>query len=514
MSFACVVDDSARSNCLNLIDDPWIPVRADDGGGPFNLITYRKLLCEAGTWRVSLPRDDLELACIQLLVSMTQVMFQPGDDDVLEDRLESPLKESVFDVGIAPFRDWFDLDHPTQPFMQTRGVASKEATPIQKLLIGLPEGNNHCFFNETGEVTALSAPIAAIALFHQATNCPNFGGGFKGSLRGIAPITTLVDGANLREQVWRNVLTLERTRKALPWTRDLPDDRPTWVDPIKAGQTLYPNQIGLLRGLFWQPTHVELITTTKTGPCDLLGIDAGTRYSGFRKEKFNFTLDGTWPHPHGAMSILIKKGQSETKFASFTTTAPAWTRLTELVVSKNEDKGEGNRPAPAIGQARALDIHPLHLLVGGYRNKQASVVERRHELIELGEGWDDEDGRLEDLVNIGLAAKKALRGKLFFAAQGHKDKGLPGIGAPIHETGERLFYARTEERILATFSDSATFAEWQQHLDTYAADLATECEAIFNELTDPYAMKPELIPIIAWARRSLTADLKKLKEGK
>jgi CRISPR system Cascade subunit CasA len=499
---------------LNLLDDPWIPVRADDGSGPFSLITYRKMLCEAGTWRVSLPRDDLELACIQLLVSMTQVLFQPGDDDMLEDQLESPLKESVFDVGIAPCRDWFDLDHPTQPFMQTRGVASKEITPIQKLLIGLPEGNNHCFFNQTGEVTALSAPIAAIALFHQATNCPSFGGGFKGSLRGIAPITTLVDGANLREQVWRNVLTLERTLKELPWTRDLSDEQPTWIDPIKAGQTIYPHQIGLLRGLFWQPAHVELIPTPETGPCDLLGIDAGPRYTGFRKEKFNFTLDGTWPHPHGAMSISIKKGQSETKFASFTTTAPAWTRLTELVVRKNADRGEGNRPALAIGQARALDIYTLHLLVGGYRNKQASVLERRHELIELGDGWDNEVGRLEDLVDIGNRARDILFHKLMFAAMGHKEKKLPGIGAPIQKTGERLFYARTEERIIATFSDSATFSEWQQHLDTYAADLAAECVAIFNELTDPYTMKPELIPIIAWAGRSLIADLRKLKEGK
>ncbi|ADC61602.1 hypothetical protein Alvin_0653 [Allochromatium vinosum DSM 180] len=32
-------------------------------------------------------------------------------------------------------------------------------------------------------------------------------------------------------------------------------------------------------------------------------------------------------------------------------------------------------------------------------------------------------------------------------------------------------------------------------------------------MTEPYTMKPELIPIIAWARRSLNADLKKLKES-
>lgn len=499
---------------MNLLEAPWIPVRDEDGSGCFRLLTYRELLCQRGKWRVSLPRDDLELACIQLLICMTQVMFQPEDDDELEEWHDAPLNEKDFDAGVASYLDWFDLNHPMYPFMQARGVSAKEVTPIQKLLIGLPEGNNHCFFNEVGEVGRLSGPAAAIALFHQASNCPSFGGGFKGGLRGGAPITTLVDGPGLREQVWRNVLTRGRIEKDLPWTRDLLDNQPTWVDPIKAGEVVYPHQVGLFRGLFWQPTRVELIEDTDGGACDILGIDAGRFYRGLRKEKFNFRFDGTWPHPHGALQVSVKKGKREAKFASFTTSAPAWTRLAEMVVRRSPETGEGNRPALAIGQAQALYFVPLRLLIGGYRNKQASVLERRHELIELGEGWDEEEGRLEDLVKIGLAAKKALRGKLYFAAQGHKDKGLQGIGAAIHELGERRFYARTEERILATFSDSGTFSDWQRRLDGYVAALARECEAIFNELTEPYAMKPELIPIIAWARRSLTADLKKLKEGK
>jgi CRISPR system Cascade subunit CasA len=498
---------------MNLLADSWIPVRADDGSGSFNLLTYRELLCEPGTWRVSLPRDDLELACIQLLVCMTQVMFLPADDDTLQDRLDAPLTEAEYKAGIVPCLDWFDLDHPTQPFMQTRGVASKEPTPIQKLLIGLPEGTNHCLFNDPGEVAALSAPVAAIALFHQASNCPSFGGGFKGSLRGGAPITTLVDGPSLREQVWRNCLTAERVRTILgpDWVHDLTRDRPTWVDPIKAGQTIHPHEIGLARGLFWQPAHVELIAEPEAGPCDLLGRDAGPRYSGFRKEKFNFTLNGTWPHPHGAMSMVLKKGEQEIKFASFTTNAPAWTRLAELVVQKAAMKGEGRRPAPAIGQVKHLGIGRLHLLVGGYRNNKASVIERRHELIVLGDGWDDEEGRLEALVNIGIEAQDALNKNLSRAAHGNRKKKLQGIGVPIQRSGDRFFYARTEARILDTFSDSATFAQWKVHLADFAGDLATECEAIFTELTNPYAMKPELIPIIAWARRSLNADLKKLK---
>jgi len=101
-------------------------------------------------------------------------------------------------------------------------------------------------------------------------------------------------------------------------------------------------------------------------------------------------------------------------------------------------------------QTEGLGIRPLHLLVGSYRNKQASVLERHHELISLAAGWDDDKGRLEELVRLGLAAKKALRGKLYLVVQGNQDKGLQGIAAPIHETGEKLFYARTENLILDT----------------------------------------------------------------
>ena len=503
---------------MDLLEAPWIPVRADGGSGAFQLLSYQKLLCEEGAWRISLPRDDLELATIQLLVCMTQIMFLPGDEDVLLERQDTPLTAAEFADGIAPCRDWFDLDHPTQPFMQTRGVVAKEVTPIQKLLIGLPEGTNHAFFNEPGEVGALSAPIAAIALFHQATNCPSFGGGFKGSLRGGAPITTLVDGRTLREQIWRNVLTPNLIRRDFPgWRHDFTNDQPTWIAPIQGKETIHAHRIGLVRGLFWQPTHVELIASPESGPCDMLGVEAGSCYSGFRKEKFNFTLEDTWPHPHGVIQSSVKKGKLEMKFASFTTNAPAWTRLTEMAIRVSGPKGEGSRPASPVIQAKelaatAIEKEPLHLIVGGYRNKQASVLERRHDLITLAAGWGDNDGRLEDLVALGLAAKKAIRGKLYFAAQGHKDKDLPGIGVPIHETGERLYYARTESKILATFSNQGTFAQWRERRAVYIDALAADCRDIFDELTEPFAMKPELIPIIAWARRSLDIDLRKLKE--
>ncbi len=501
---------------MNLLEDRWIPVRADHGRGTFQLLTYRALLCEPGQrWQISLPRDDLELASLQLLACMTQVMFLPDDDPTLRRRLAEPLTSDEFDAGIAPFADWFDLDHPTQPFMQTRGVKAAETTPIQKLLIGLPEGNNHAFFNEAGEVGHLGGPVAAISLFNQASNCPSFGGGFKGSLRGGAPITTLVFDRDLRRMVWRNVLTRPRVAERQIDAPGLAQDQPTWVSPIAEKSTIHWNQIGLMRGLFWQPAHVELVKADGVRACDVLGDEATAGYSGFLKEKFNFTVEGVWPHPHGAMNLSLKKGELEQRFASFTTTAPAWMQLSEFVIPRglnDKDAKEGSSPAGPISQFHATTSNePLNILVGGYRTNQASVLERRHESIGLAPGWGKEQ-RLSTLVGIGKDAKKALRGKLYFAVQGNKDRGLKGLGAAVHETAEKLFYARTESLIHQTFSSDATFREWGQARRHFAQQIADHCRAIFEELTDPYTLKPELIPVIAWSRRALNIDLKKLME--
>ncbi|HQD55037.1 MAG TPA: type I-E CRISPR-associated protein Cse1/CasA [Candidatus Competibacteraceae bacterium] len=502
---------------MNLLDSAWIPVRADNGVGPFYLLTFEQLLCGDKPWAVSLPRDDLELACIQLLTCMTQVMFLPSDDPELRAHVAAPLKPEQFADQVAFFQGWFDLDHPTQPFMQTQGVQAKEITPIQKLLIGLPEGNNHAFFNEVGEVQRLGSPVAAIALFNQAMNCPSFGGGFKGGLRGGAPVTTLVSGHDLRETVWRNVLTLPRVRERLPdYEPNFSIDVPTWIQPIRDREIIHSHQIGLARGLFWQPAHVKLVKADEEVSCDMVGGIPSTAYVGFCKEKFNFTVKGVWPHPHGSYIEAIKKGVLEKKFISFTTTAPAWTHLSEFVVPrelKGTDIKEGCSPAGAIIQAGDLyKREKLHLLIGGYRNKQASILERRHEMISLASNWKDNNERLIKLIEFGKKAKKILRGQLWFARQGNKNRKLKGIGITIDDLGEKLYYNRTETLFYETFNNELTFKEWKEAKKNFTEKTASICKKIHEELTDPYAHKPELVPIIAWTRRRLNKELNELSE--
>jgi CRISPR system Cascade subunit CasA len=304
------------------------------------------------------------------------------------------------------------LSHEQYPFMQTRGVEAKEITPIQKLFVGLPEGNNHAFFNQVSEINAACGSCIAIALFNQAVSTPSFGGGFKASLRGNAPITTLIHDNNLRRLVWRNVLHEDSLDTSIPSWRGLDQqDEPVWRNPIQPQQ--FWSEIGLRRGLFWQPVKLELCRPEPATRCDCCGVEINEGYTGFYKEKFNFTVEGQWPHPLSPRQWEVKKDQRQESFLSFTTTAPAWTQLTQFVIEK-QDKKEGHSPAPVVIQFGGLQSYgePLYLLVGGYRNKQAAVLERRHELFNLAQGWTEHGNEVSEIVNLALQGRNALYGAL------------------------------------------------------------------------------------------------------
>ncbi len=482
---------------MNLLTDAWIPVYYR---GRFRHIGYRDLICGHEEGTLSLPRDDLELAALQLLASLTQSVFTPKDAAQLRDRAENPMSETDFDRGVDPFLEWFVLDHPRTPFLQVRNIRAKEATPIQKLFIGLPEGHNHAFFNEPGEISQACAACSAIALFNQSSVCPSFGGGFKGGLRGSAPITTLIHDDPLRPCVWKNVLHKEWVDRLLPPDGGL-NETPVWIDPIRAGDTYYPHRIGMSKGLFWQPAHVELIPKSGAGKCDCCGAEADKLFGGFWKEKFSaFSVKEPplWPHPHSPRQI----GKKE-KFLSFTTTAPAWTQLNRFLLRK-EGKKEGYIPAPVVSQYREVFARRqrLHLIVGGYRNKQASVLQRRHEFFNLSAGWDDHEAYLDHFVETGLTIKTLLRKKLYGFG---KAIGVSGI----QEQAERRFYNGSEPVIHAVLREM-DWARVSEAYDQFKATLVELTRKIFNELTQPYGNDPKKIKAIAVARRGLFKELSRL----
>jgi len=212
---------------MNLLIDQWIPVRPLESGGAVK-ISLRELLCGDGAWVLCLPRDDMELAAMQLLICITQAIFTPKDGKELMTRIARPITVEEYESSIRSFADWFCVDHPKQPFMQVRGVKADKPTPMDKLLAGVTGATNSCFVNQAGLADGLCGGCAAIVLFNQASCAPSFGGGFKAGLRGSAPITTLAQGDHLRRTVWLNLLHDEELVSNFPWHRDTAQQKPTW----------------------------------------------------------------------------------------------------------------------------------------------------------------------------------------------------------------------------------------------------------------------------------------------
>src|SRR5699024_1692122 len=108
---------------MNLVNDPFIPVQNGQ------LITLQQLLCSDAIFVLTLPRDDFELACLQLLIALTQTLFMPKDESQWLHYLATPISDTEYHQQAEQYQDWFDLNHPTHPFMQIRGVQAKEITP-------------------------------------------------------------------------------------------------------------------------------------------------------------------------------------------------------------------------------------------------------------------------------------------------------------------------------------------------------------------------------------------------
>ncbi len=491
---------------MNLLTDPWIPIQEK---GHFEKITLQQLLCGEKNGEICLPRDDMELACLQLLCTITQVLFTPENKRELGHYVKQPLAQDDYQTAIQDKLDWFDLDHPETPFMQFRGVKAKEPTPMDKLMSGVADGTNKAFVNPQGLADKLCSGCVAIALFNVANNSPSMGGGFKGSIRGSTPITLLIQGRNLRETIWLNVLTEETLNRVMPWydeTRDMP---PNYIKPIKAGEKISASEIGLSRGLLWQPAQFELLSVLPDKKiCSCCGCKDFV-YTGFNKAKFNYTIEGVWPHPLSSRTFSIKKGKREEKFPSFTTTAPTWTHMSRLLIDRQSEK-EGQQAAPIIQQARTfIASAKLQLIIGGYRNNQATILERRHELFSLAQGWHEHGDVIQQIIHYGLEYKKALRKALYLFAVGVKDK-VHGSGVNLCDPVEANYYQQTEGLLHTSFA-SVHFEQPDEDLTQLKQQLKSVVKNLFDQATDPYQQEPKMIKALAMARRSLHKSLKDLE---
>ncbi len=496
---------------MNLLLNNWIPVQNKE-----NLvsISLKRLLCQDEDLRLSLPRDDMELATLQLIVCLVQVVFMPDDASQLRKEHAELMTEEGYDKKIEPYLEWFDLLHPTIPFMQTANVQveknNKNWASLQKLFIGLPEktASSIAFFNTGNEIKSCDLSLAAIALFQQATNGFSLGGApFSVGLKGSMPLTTLIYDStqSLRRNIWKNILHKEFLLAETSLLTGEKEQEPSWVKAISFDKSKPESsyQISLLRGLFWQPAKVKL--TVEHGLAT--GFLKGT---GLSFSKY------FWEHPHTPIDQkkLAHYDPKEKPYLSARNDLPLWGQMLEMLYSKKMDE-EGVSPALVVQQFKTVfKAKPLHLAVGAYvkGGPAEKLAGRKHEIYSLPSGWEDKHNQIKQLVSYGLDAQKILNTAVYnfgrhLKAEG-SDKGQENSNLIEKQLQPkaRTDYFNNSEAVMHSILRHLEFSD-DQHYNLAFTQLAKET---FEKVFAPYRHESKFQKAIIISQAIMNNALKAL----
>ncbi len=498
----------------NLLIENWIPVQKNQK------ISLKELLCKDQQHSLALDRDDMELACLQMLVCIVQVIFTPNDLNDLEDSYNNSMKKEDYDKATSKFKDWFDLLHPQYPFMQTDfELDNDKEKSLQKLLIGLPEKSSssqssEAHFHRTDEVKEMDLGEAAIALFQQATNGFGLGGSFfKVGLKGSRPLTTLVydESKDLRKTIWCNILHKEflRDKNIMDVDGNEKMEDPAWVKSISFDKEKpeFAHQIGLMRGLFWQPAKVKLV------------VNADQKATGFFTENGLSCTKNYWLHPHTPIDMKKIQDNDEKKkpymsLSSSSKDMALWTKMLSFLYT-NSSEEEGHTRAlvvdaylDGIGRGK-----PLNLAVGGYIKGKSteSLFARKHEMYSLKPEFNDRYAEMKELVDCALKAQSTLNTSIYFLGQNLKwgekknDKGQEKsnfIKKSLQPKAQKIYFNNSELLMHETLR-TLDFQQIQKYKDKFCQLAKTT----FEEVTQPYEHDPKFIKAIEKGRSHLFRKL-------
>jgi len=258
---------------LNLISDPWIPMRCADGS---RRIIAPWQLAEPGIEAPDWPRPDLNIACLEFLIGLVFLADPPADIEDWDNRTApdaARLREKL-----APFAPAFNLLGEGPLFLQDLEPLAGETNPPDMLFIDSAGANtaknNADLMVHRNRYPALDPALAAMALYTFQAFAPSGGAGNRTSMRGGGPLVTLADpGRGLWALVWANVpYGTPATPNNLPWMRQ------TRVSD-KAQETLPPdNALFGVEAFFGMPRRLRLVANAE-GVTGVVQKPWGTNYA-------------------------------------------------------------------------------------------------------------------------------------------------------------------------------------------------------------------------------------------
>lgn len=432
---------------LNLVLDPWIPVRLRDGT---RRVVRPDEVADPAVLFPDWPRPDLNLACVELLVGFVLLADPPeGERDWDRRRRPDPARLRERLLPLAPT---FELDGEGPRFLQDLERIEGEAGPPDMLFIDAAgentARNNADLMVRRGRYPALDLPTAAMALYALQAHAPSGGAGNRTSMRGGGPLVTLVDpGEGLWGLVWANVPDGRPAGpEVLPWTR------PTRVSTGDA--QVWPGDAHPVEAFFGMPRRLRLVVADGlvTG---VVQRPWGTSYAG-------------WTHPLTPYHRL--KPGSERLPVHPRAGAFGYRNWLGVVLEDAHDPLR-ERAATVASWGRRSDGERAALLVAGWamdNMKPRDLIFSRQPLVPLRE---DAALLLRGMVRAAEAFGGALRSAL---------KPIAGEGSALDALREAFFVdtqGAFEQRMGDLAGDNRSHDEVAR---AWLADLRGAAMAIFD----------------------------------
>jgi CRISPR system Cascade subunit CasA len=297
----------------DLRTEPWLPFIRLSGAkewGPPDLIADG--ITTDPVVALASPRPDFDGALAEFLIGLLTLAYRLEGEDEWHELWVNPPTRDELRAALMRLPAGFDLDGEGPRFLQDfspRDLAEADIAPVQEMLV---EGKNDPLFIKPETLRQLGRPAAAMALVTIQSYSPAGGRGYRTSLRGGGPLTTLVDprpatanappiDRSLWRHLWANVLTPDELGgdSSAARRKSAPADVFPWLAPTRTSENDRATTVvdaDPLQCFFGMPRRITLEFRDDAGRCDLTDRDDQRLVTGFRVKGYGVQYQA-WRHP-------------------------------------------------------------------------------------------------------------------------------------------------------------------------------------------------------------------------
>ena len=377
-------------------------------------ISLKTLLTSNNDYQLQYAFDEIQLAMLQLLGSLSTVVLKPTLNE-LKGYVENGLTAEQYDLALSKVDfQWFEEKCFMRSAMPTNTTPAE--APITKMISGIECGgspNALGLFSETSDASVICPDCSHVLNYNLHMNIKGecFGPTGATGIRGGGAISTLVAGRNLKTTLLANTVAVDFFNQAREISN--PNNKLMWQDPMQ-GDVYYAHQIGLERGLFALAYHIDFPVLEESCLCDVCGHKSKSSIKSFLRLKYIGSYGSTkkgrdgnahwWPHPY---TPVTQKKEGVFAVCARDQYWHSWQSFSSYVLSQVTNNSL-SLPALIISQYQKISMGKVNLLIGGNIADQGSIIGRVYDLYAMPEHWDSNLERVTQVIDTGLDVKDKL----------------------------------------------------------------------------------------------------------